>query len=213
MERHGDQLYRYDPNDGLWKVCYPSEVGGPFNSSTILVPILEKKVLNIITKEVRERTAEDRFTYTLNAAYDPNADQTEINNYMDSLIRKPDQKLLKRFLWERLGEGSDRTDLIIVDSDEEATLVILIYRLMYGIVRVYSPGVSISYLSDPRFNLMSGMDLDIYLEEKGKLPTLFIGKLGYLIGSENKFGLIPRGNKDPVPLPKDPNALLNWILI
>ena len=46
-----------------------------------VLPILDKKIIDLMTNEVRMRTKEDNFIRSCNVKYDPTADSTELTDF------------------------------------------------------------------------------------------------------------------------------------
>ena len=80
---------------------------GPFDRRTDLVPLADRKVLDLKTKTVVERTQKHRFTYSLPVRHHPEADSTEIKKFLQEIFsdRPEEQKRLRELL---LGLLEDR---------------------------------------------------------------------------------------------------------
>lgn len=68
------------------------------NKKPLLFPIAKNKVINIITKEIRDRTPEDYFTETTECIYKETYDKLFLDEYIGSLLMTTDQKYIDHLL-------------------------------------------------------------------------------------------------------------------
>ena len=67
--------------------CLLPRSNRPFDAESDLIPLSGRRVLNIKSREISERTQGHRFTYSLDVQYNPEADSTEILKFLHEVLQ------------------------------------------------------------------------------------------------------------------------------
>jgi len=112
------------------------------NNIPHLFPVLNKKVVDLQTGQLIDRTKEHYFTYESQVAYDPEADSSVFNSFVDDILDSNQEHvdILKRFLATGLiGEAPRLTAIFIGDERNGKSTLLNLYEHILGNAHVRAP--------------------------------------------------------------------------
>lgn len=235
LAKKADSIWAYNPNQAIWEpigkdtlaylvrqqldqtqyrnwahffqvlIHELSEIES-FDLDQRYLSLQENQVYDLIEKRVTQRLPGHNFTYSLLVSYNPQADPTELQNYLNSIFSKEEQEKVRRILVQAIVQ-QQKLGRIYIWSLENNSGITTFFNL---IENVLSPIVDYGW--DPKRTrvLLIGDGEQAYSEA----PTYFVESHGEVKGN---IQITPNFQPDPhmhrkICSANNRSALLNWLL-